>query len=219
MHNILQQIKTQGVLPLYFHPDPSVCEDVLTALYDAGIRVVEFTNRGAEALSNFSRLLALRDRSLPGLLLGIGTIKTGDQARAYIAAGADFLISPGVVPEVGDVALAAGKFWVPGCMTPTEIIVAEGLGATFVKLFPGNLLTHAFVSAVRDLFPEMAFMPTGGAEPERGNLEAWFKSGVIGVGMGSRLISPSLLAAKDYARLMEETRRVLALVREIRGGV
>lgn len=218
MHNILQQIKTQGVLPLYYHPDPVVCADVLVALYDAGIRVVEFTNRGPEALSNFSRLLALRDASLPGLLLGIGTIKTADQARAYIAAGADFLISPGVVPEVGAVAAAAGKFWVPGCMTPTEVIVAEGLGATFVKLFPGNLLTHAFVSAIRDLFPEMAFMPTGGAEPERGNLEAWFKAGVIGVGMGSKLISPSVLASKDYGKITEETRRVLALVREIRGG-
>src|ERR1700743_759299 len=99
MHSILQQIKTQGVLPLYFHADPLVCEAVLVALYDAGIRGVEFTNRGPRALENSPPPRRLRDASLSGLLRGIGTIKTGEQARQFIAAGADFLISPGVVPE------------------------------------------------------------------------------------------------------------------------
>lgn len=217
-HPILERIKTQGLLPLYYHADPGVCQSVMGALYEAGIRVVEFTNRGAQALENFAQLRRLRDREWKDLTLGIGTIKTGEQARHFIAEGADFLISPGVVPEVGAVAAQHNQFWVPGCMTPTEIITAENLGATFVKLFPGNLLGPAFVSSVRDLFPGIAFMPTGGAEPERANLEAWFKAGVVGVGMGSRLISPAVLKEKAYQKITEQTRATLEMIAEIRGG-
>jgi 2-dehydro-3-deoxyphosphogluconate aldolase/(4S)-4-hydroxy-2-oxoglutarate aldolase len=218
MHSILQKITTQGVLPLYFHPDPAVCAAVMGALYEAGIRVVEFTNRGEQALENFAQLRRLRDSDWKDLTLGIGTIKTGEQARHYIAEGADFLISPGVVPEVGAVAAQHNQFWVPGCMTPTEIITAENLGASFVKLFPGNMLGPAFVGAVKDLFPGLAFMPTGGAEPERANLEAWFKAGVAGVGMGSRLISPAVLQEKAYGKITEQTKMVLGLIAEIRAG-
>jgi 2-dehydro-3-deoxyphosphogluconate aldolase/(4S)-4-hydroxy-2-oxoglutarate aldolase len=101
-------------------------------------------------------------------------------------------------------------------MTPTEIISAEHLGARFVKLFPGQLLGPAFVSAVKELFPRVAFMPTGGAEPVKANLEGWFKSGVAGVGMGSKLITPAVLAAKNYEELTLHTRHVLELIREIR---
>ena len=215
-HPILQKIKAQGLLPLYFHRDPSVCEAVLGALYAGGIRVVEFTNRGEEAPKNFARLRRRRDREWKDLTLGIGTLKSGEQARHFISEGADFLISPGLVPEVAEVAARHSQFYVPGCMTPTEIIAADNLGATFVKLFPGNLLGPAFVHSVRDLFPRMAFMPTGGAEPERENLEAWFKAGVAGVGMGSRLISPAALEAGDYTRITELTAGVLAMIKEIR---
>jgi 2-dehydro-3-deoxyphosphogluconate aldolase / (4S)-4-hydroxy-2-oxoglutarate aldolase len=216
-HPILQKIRQQGLLPLYFHSDPAVCEAVLRALHEAGIRVIEFTNRGDAALKNFSHLRRLRDQAFPDLTLGIGTIKTAEHARQFMAEGADFLISPGVPPEVGAVVAQHNQFWVPGCMTPTEIIAAENMGATFVKLFPGNLLGPSYVSAIRDLFPGLAFMPTGGTEPERGNLEAWFKAGVAGVGMGSRLISPSVLEAKEYGKITGQTRQVLKMIGEIRG--
>jgi 2-dehydro-3-deoxyphosphogluconate aldolase/(4S)-4-hydroxy-2-oxoglutarate aldolase len=214
---ILHKIKEQGVLPLYFHPDPSVCLSVLEALYAAGIRVIEFTNRGEQALQNFVRLRQAKEQTMKDLVIGIGTIKTAEQARQFVAEGADFLISPGWVPEVAEVAVLHSQFYVPGCMTPTEIISAENHGATFIKLFPGHLLGPGFVSAITELFPRTAFMPTGGVEPERANLEAWFKSGVVGVGMGSKLISPAVLAAKDYGKITELTVKVLGLIKEIRG--
>jgi 2-dehydro-3-deoxyphosphogluconate aldolase/(4S)-4-hydroxy-2-oxoglutarate aldolase len=217
IHPILARIKSQGLLPLFFHANPDVCQSVVKALYAAGIRTIEFTNRGEQALQNFSNLVRLRDQEMKDLVLGIGTIKTAEQARQFMSEGADFLISPGMVPEVGKIAAQHDHFWVPGCMTPSEIIAAESLGCTFVKLFPGNLLGPAFVSSVRDLFPEMAFMPTGGAEPEKSNLDAWFKAGVIGVGMGSRLISPTVLKNGEYAKITDMTVKVLEMISEIRG--
>ncbi len=214
MEGTLGRIITQGVLPLYFHPDTEVSKGVLKALYQAGIRAVEYTNRGEAALKNFEALKELRDHELPELLLGIGTIKRKKEAKAFIKAGADYIISPGMIEEVAEVTQKEEMIWIPGCMTPTEIIKAEEAGAKLVKLFPGNLLGPGFVSAVRELFPELLFMPTGGVEVNKDNLSAWFKSGVVAVGMGSKLITKEILEKKDYETLTLKTREAIALVQE-----
>jgi 2-dehydro-3-deoxyphosphogluconate aldolase / (4S)-4-hydroxy-2-oxoglutarate aldolase len=214
MEGTLGRIITQGVLPLYFHPDTEVSKGVLKALYNAGIRAVEYTNRGEAALKNFEALKELRDNELPELLLGIGTIKRKKEAKAFIKAGADYIISPGMIEEVAEVTRKEEMVWIPGCMTPTEIIKAEEAGAKLVKLFPGNLLGPGFVSAVRELFPELLFMPTGGVEVNKDNLSAWFKSGVVAVGMGSKLITKEILEKKDYETLTQKTREAIVLVQE-----
>jgi 2-dehydro-3-deoxyphosphogluconate aldolase/(4S)-4-hydroxy-2-oxoglutarate aldolase len=216
MEGILNRIITQGVLPLYFHPDPEVSVGVLKALYAAGIRAVEYTNRGEAALANFEALKEVRDNELPELLLGIGTIKRKKEAKAFIKAGADYIISPGMIEEVAETANKEEILWIPGCMTPSEIIKAEEAGAKFVKLFPGSLLGPGFVSAVRELFPEVLFMPTGGVEVSKENLSAWFKSGVVAVGMGSKLITKEIMEHKDYALLTIKTQEALALVNKVR---
>jgi len=216
MEGILNRIITQGVLPLYFHPDPEVSVGVLKALYAAGIRAVEYTNRGEAALANFEALKEVRDNELPELLLGIGTIKRKKEAKAFIKAGADYIISPGMIEEVAETANKEEILWIPGCMTPSEIIKAEEAGAKFVKLFPGSLLGPGFVSAVRELFPEVLFMPTGGVEVSEENLSAWFKSGVVAVGMGSKLITKEIMEHKDYALLTVKTQEALALVNKVR---
>jgi 2-dehydro-3-deoxyphosphogluconate aldolase/(4S)-4-hydroxy-2-oxoglutarate aldolase len=107
---------------------------------------------------------------------------------------------------------------VPGCMTPSEIIRAEQLGAKLVKLFPGNILGPSFLSAIKELFPNLLFMPTGGVEAEKGNLSGWFKAGVCAVGMGSKLITKAALESRDYAGIEKLTVESLAMIREVRGS-
>src|SRR5205085_7132898 len=128
------------------------------------------------ALDNFYSLRKQADKKWPGLQLGIGTIKTKKQAKKFIEAGADFIICPTINEEVGEVVQDAKLLWIPGCMTATEIAVAESAGATLVKIFPGNILGPSYVSAIKDLFPDLLFMPTGGVEAEENNLKGWFKS-------------------------------------------
>ncbi len=197
--NSLQAVLSQRILPLYFEADTTVSVEVMKALYAANIRAIEYTNRGAAALENFKAMKQQRDAELPGLEIGIGTIKNAADARAFAEAGVDFLISPGFVPEVLAVANEFGLLYVPGCMTPTEIIQAENSGISFVKLFPGNILGAGFVEAIRSLFPNMYFMPTGGVELEEANLRSWFAAGVNAVGLGSKLINKKVLAQPDYA--------------------
>ena len=210
---LLKLIPEQGILPLYFTKDTEVSINVLKALYNAGIRTVEYTNRGEAALQNFKKMKEVCDSELKGMYLGVGTIKNDKDAQAFIDAGADYIISPGLVESVVEIADKNGMLWVPGCMTPTEIIRAETLGAKVVKLFPGNILGPGFLSAVKELFPNLLFMPTGGVDLDKENIGGWFKAGVCAVGMGSKLISKQLLEAKDYAKIEELTRQAMEIVK------
>ena len=97
-------------------------------------------------------------------------LKNGEDAQAFIDAGADYIISPGLVESVATIADKNDMLWVPGCMTPTEIIRAETLGAKVVKLFPGNILGPGFLSAMKELFPNLLFMPTGGVDLDKENI-------------------------------------------------
>ncbi len=214
---IVSGIKEQGVLPLFFNKDESLSLEVLKVLYAAGIRMVEYTNRGEAALSNFKAMRKLADAEMPGMYLGIGTIKTPEMANAFLDAGADYLISPVFDASVCDVAYLNKVLWVPGCMTPTEIHESEKAGCKLVKLFPGNVLGPGFVGAIKELFQGLEFMPTGGVELEEGNLRGWFKSGVVAVGMGSKLITKEILDNRDFTALKTNTQAALAMIAAIRG--
>lgn len=209
---LMKLIPEQGVLPLFFHKDPEVSVHVLKVLYEGGIRNIEYTNRGEAALENFKVLRKLCDQELKGMYLGAGTIKTKEAVEAFINAGADFIVSPGLVKDVAKVADEHQLLCIPGCMTPTEIIKAEGLGAKIIKLFPGDLLGPGFVSAIKPIFPDLLFMPTGGVDVDRENLRAWFKSGVCAVGMGSKLVSKTLLEKRAYSEIKEMTKRVFQTI-------
>jgi len=206
----------QGMLPLYFNADETVSIEVLRAVYKAGVKAIEYTNRGEAALKNFKKLVGVRDLEMPELLMGAGTIKNLQQAEDYIKAGADFLVSPGFVKEITDYAVSNDIFYAPGCMTPSEIISAENEGIKFIKLFPGNMLGPEFLSSIKEIFPKLLFMPTGGVDTTRENIESWFNAGVCAVGMGSKLISKKLMEAKDYATIEVETRKVLELIQSIK---
>jgi 2-dehydro-3-deoxyphosphogluconate aldolase/(4S)-4-hydroxy-2-oxoglutarate aldolase len=156
------------------------------------------------------------DSELEGMYLGIGTIKDGNMAQTFIDAGADYIICPGLVERVAEVADKHDLLWVPGCMTPTEIIKAETLGAKMVKLFPGNILGPSFMSAIKELFPNLLFMPTGGVELDKANIEGWFKSGVCAVGMGSKLVSKEVMENKKYAELIHSTKEALEIIKSLR---
>ena len=205
---------SQKLLPLYYHDSVEVSLGVLHALYNAGVRIVEYTSRGENALENFIELKNAC-KSLEGLQLGIGTIKNKSQAESFIEAGADFIVAPSINEEVGKAAEAAGLLWIPGCMTPTEIATAENAGATIIKIFPGNLLGPEYLKSIKDLFPGMKFMPTGGVEVDKKNLSEWFGAGVCAVGMGSKLISKTDLEKKDYEGIRLATAKALEMIREV----
>ena len=214
---IIDVIVAQGMLPLYFNADETVSIEILRTIYKAGVKAVEYTNRGEAAFKNFKALVALRNAEMPDLKLGIGTIKNLATAEAYVEAGADFMISPGFVKEVNEFCNTIGMLYAPGCMTPTEIITAENSGVTFIKLFPGNMLGPDFLSGIKDIFPSLYFMPTGGVDTTQESIASWYKAGVCAVGMGSKLISKKLMEQKDYAAIAKLTVETLAIIKTVKG--
>lgn len=211
MSKILELINTHPAIPVYYNDDKQTCIEVLKACYEGGIRVFEFVARGAKAAENFEALLAYKNEHFADMALGIGTIKTAAQAKEYVTLGAEFIVSPIVVPEIAHETLEKGIDWVPGCMTPTEIALAESLGAKLVKLFPGDTLGPKFLKAIKPLFPGMKFMPTGGVDVEKENLDTWFVAGVFSVGLGSKLFTAPA-DATDYQWLVDRVKLLMQLV-------
>lgn len=210
---VLNSIITQGMLPLFFYEDEQVSIEIMHTLYKAGIRVLEYTNRGKQAADNFKALKKVQKKEMPDLFLGIGTIKNVSEAEMFIEAGADFIVSPIINPEVAKVAHKHKLLWIPGCFTPTEIYVAQKHGAELIKIFPANILGPAFISSIVNLFPGQLFIPTGGVDLTAGNISGWFHAGVAAVGIGSKLISEDILNNRLYDQLCQDTLKVMELVK------
>jgi len=195
---VYSRIEETPIVPLFFNADLTVAQQVLKACYDGGIRVFEFTNRGAEAPAIFAKLIDYCEKECPDLVLGIGTIFDAKQATEFIEMGADFMLQPFTTPEVGEVCAKRDIPWMPGTMTLTEIRNAEILGAKYVKIFPGNVVGPGFVKAIKGPMPKTKIMVTGGVEPNKESLSSWFGAGAAAVGMGSQLFPADLIAKKDY---------------------
>jgi 2-dehydro-3-deoxyphosphogluconate aldolase/(4S)-4-hydroxy-2-oxoglutarate aldolase len=212
-------IATVGILPLYYCHSQTVSLDVARTLYRAGVRVVEYTNRGVAALENFTAMKKILGEELPLLQLGIGTVKSKEEAKAYVQAGADFIVAPIVNPEVAAVAKEAGIPWIPGCMTPTEIYQAQQLEASVIKLFPANILKPEFLRSVFTLFIGQKFIPTGGQDLDEKNFRDWFQSGVMAVGLGNKLVTNEILVEGTYDLLYEKTVQALETVRKVKKDI
>jgi 2-dehydro-3-deoxyphosphogluconate aldolase/(4S)-4-hydroxy-2-oxoglutarate aldolase len=213
---ILDSIIKQGMLPLFFYEDAEVSLQVIRTLYKAGVRVMEYTNRAKEAFENFLILKAAQETEMPDLYLGIGTVKTMEDAIKYVNDGADFIVAPTVNPDVAEVVNQHNGLWIPGCMTPTEIHLAQQHGALLIKIFPASVLGPAYITAVADVFRGQLFMPTGGVELNKDNISGWFKSGVCAVGMGSKLITKEILQNQLYDQLYNNTVNSLQLIQSAR---
>jgi 2-dehydro-3-deoxyphosphogluconate aldolase/(4S)-4-hydroxy-2-oxoglutarate aldolase len=212
MHTTLTLLQKQKVLPLFYHADAEVCKGVVEALYHGGIRLIEFTNRGSEALTRFTELSFLCKQSYPEMQLAVGTIASGKDAEDFIKAGADVLISPFWDDEVAVVAKNAGALWIPGCMTPTEIHHAIQEGIQLIKLFPGNVLGPGFIEAIRPLFPNVHFVVTGGVDATADSVKQWLNAGVVAAGLGSKLITGEVMQQKQYSVLQEKIASLLSVL-------
>ena len=215
---ILDLMEKTGLIPVFNHHDQETAVEVMINAYEAGIRVFEFTNRGSNSAEVFAHLVQVA-QGLEGLVLGIGTIWSAEDADHFLELGAQFIVSPGLIPEIGREMNERQVLWIPGCGTITEVASAIALGAEVVKIFPGNVLGADFVKAVKSVLPDVKIMPTGGVKPTAENLSKWFAAGVLCVGMGSQLFSKNLIASGNFSELQNEISDALSLVRSVRKNI
>ena len=213
---VAQAMKETGMIPLFFHSDIELSKNVLKACYDGGARLMEFTARGDFAHEVFGALTKYAIKELPGMIMGVGSVTDAAAASLYMALGANFVVTPVLREDIAIVCNRRKVLWSPGCGSVTEIAKAEELGCEIVKLFPGDLYGPNFVKGVKGPQPWTSIMPTGGVSPTEDNLKGWFDAGVTCVGMGSQLISKDIIANKDYAKLEQDVKNAMAIIKSIR---
>ena len=149
------------VIPVVVVHDRAEAEAQLSALLEGGLPVAEITFRTDYA----QEAICLAAKKYPDICVGAGTVINGEQAKCAIQAGAKFIVSPGLSEEVAMICRESGIEYLPGCVTPTEIIRAIGLGIHTVKFFPANVYGGlAAIKALSAPFPQVKFVPTGGVD-------------------------------------------------------
>lgn len=214
---ILDVMKKTGLVPLFTHDNPEEAVQVVKAAYEGGVRVFEFTNRKANSFEIFKHLVGQRQQ-FPDLMLGIGTVMDAATTEKFIDAGADFIISPVMKPEMAEVCHQHNKHWIPGCATLTEIVTARDHGAVIIKVFPGSVLGPSFVSSILPVVPDLNLMITGGVEPSEQNLTSWFKAGAMCVGMGSQLFTKEIIQQRNWTSLKQKIGDALSTITRIRNN-
>ena len=210
--SVMQEI---GLVPLFFHEDIALGKEVLKACYEGGARLLEFTSRGDFAFEIFGELNKYALATLPGMILGVGSVTDAAAASLYMQLGANFVVTPVLREDIAIVCNRRKVLWSAGCGTLTEIAKAEELGCEIVKLFPGGTYGPEFVKAIKGPQPWTSIMPTGGVSPTEENLKSWFDAGVTCVGMGSKLISKEILANHDFNTLKNKVKKALAIIQQL----
>ena len=213
----LTRIKTLGLVPIFNTHDVSTATSILEASYAGGATVIEFTNRGDRAIEVFGQLAAQRDSRWPELILGAGSVLDASTAAMYIAAGADFIVSPALVEEVALLCNGRKIPFMPGCGTVTEIHKAHTLGVELCKLFPGDCLGGpAFIKAVKGPMPWTEIIAMGGIAPTAESLGEWFAAGAACVGMSSKLFTKECLQAGDFEGITQNIKKTLQIIQDVR---
>lgn len=196
--NIVDQMRKTGLVPVVVLQHEKDAVPTAQALLSGGIDLMEITFR-TEAAENSIRAVA---QQVPGMTVGAGTVLTIAQAERAVAAGAEFIVSPGFDESVVAWCIEKNIPIIPGCVTPTEIMRALAMGLTTVKFFPANV--YGGLTAMKALaapFPGLTFVPTGGVDQE--NLEAYLSEPFVLAAGGSWVCTKNDIASGHYQKIAE----------------
>ena len=215
--DVLNEMIKVGVIPLFYHDDIEIAKKIITSCYEGGASVVEFTNRGDNAYRTFSDLVIYFKKTLPGLILGIGSVLDPGTASLYISSGANFVVGSVLNPEVAKICNRRKIAYIPGCATPSEISQAEELGVEIVKIYPADTIGGVkFVKAILAPTPWSRILPSGGVEPTPESLQAWFNAGVSVVGIGSNLVRKDWVQSGEFSKITDLTSQVIQWIKQAR---
>ena len=210
---IVSEVEKGGVVGIIRMQDPAALGQVVEALARGSLKALEVTMTVPRAIE----LIAQIAPSLPDdFLLGAGTVVDADTAHRAAEAGAQFLVSPVLRPEVIKAAHEDGIPVMPGCFTPTEILTAWDLGADVVKVFPATSVGPGYLKDIRGPLPHVKLMPTGGVSID--NVGEWLKAGAVAVGVGSALVDTKAIAAGQFHVLEANARRIIANIAAARSS-
>jgi len=216
-HEAQSLIYKTGLIPVFYHADPEISIEIISAVIKGGCPIIEYTNRGSFAVEVFAEISSYFAKKNPKLLLGAGSIVEPGTAAQYINLGAGFILSPNLNKKTAETCNRRKVSYTPGCATASEISEAESYGCDIVKVFPAAELGGPnFVKSVRAPMPWVSIVPTGGVEPTLKSLKSWFDAGVVAVGMGSKLLEKKSIEKKNWKALEEKVKKTMAIIKKVR---
>jgi 2-dehydro-3-deoxyphosphogluconate aldolase/(4S)-4-hydroxy-2-oxoglutarate aldolase len=207
-----ETIERVGLIPVLRARNAGQARAVVQAMISGGVTVVEVTMTVPGAIDV---LKELKQEYGSRLLLGSGTVTTASEAQATINAGAEFVVSPSLHPEVISATKTNGKLSIPGALTPTEVITAWRAGADYVKIFPCSAMGGAsYLKSVLAPFPFLKLIPTGGVTLE--TAASFIRAGARALGVGSDLVNLAAIDAGHPETITETARAYLKVLADLR---
>ena len=212
MNRILEKIQKIGIVPVVVLDDPKDAAPLAEALCKGGLPCAEVTFRTAAAEESI-RIMTER---FPDMLVGAGTVLTIEQADRARAAGARFIVSPGLNPAVVRHCMEIGIPVIPGTATPSDVEAAMGLGLDVVKFFPAEQAGGiAMIKAMSAPYTQMKFMPTGEINPK--NVRDYLAYDRILACGGSWMVKGDLVKAGEFDKIKDLVKEAVEIVKESRG--
>src|SRR5579884_2038204 len=209
---IKAEIERVGLVPVLRAKSAAEGHALVEAMLAGGVTVVEVTMTVPGAVE---LLRELKKTYASKLLLGSGTVTTAAQAAATIEAGAEFVVSPSLHPEVIAKTKELGKVSIPGALTPTEVITAWNAGADYVKIFPCSAMGGAsYLKALLAPFPELQLIPTGGVTLQ--TAADFLKAGARALGVGTDLVNAKAIAEGKPETVTQTARAYVEIVQKFR---
>ena len=203
---VLAALREGGIVPVIRADSADTALRIVDALVAGGIRTLEITMTVPDAIG---AIKAVADRFGSSVLLGAGTVTSRALAEGSLDAGAEFLVTPCVVPDVIAVAKERGVAVLPGAMTPTEVFTAWSSGGDIIKIFPAsNVGGASYLKALKGPFPQIPLCPTGGVNLQ--TIGEFVKAGASAVGVGGELVSKAAIDAGDYGKITELAKQYVA---------
>jgi len=207
-----ETLERVGLIPVLRAKSASQGLAVVEAMMAGGVTVVEVTMTVPGAVD---LLKELKKKYGSKLLLGAGTVTTSAQVEATIDAGAGFVVSPGLYPDVIATTRELGKVSIPGALTPTEVVTAWDAGADYVKIFPCSAVGGAsYLKALLAPFPHLKLIPTGGVTVQ--TAESFLKAGARALGIGSDLVNLAAVDAGHPETITESAKAYLKVFADFR---
>ena len=212
MNEVLEQFKKIGIIPVVVLDDAKDAKPLGQALMEGGLPCAEVTFR-TEAAEESIRILT---KEFPDMLVGAGTVLTTEQVDRAVAAGAKFIVSPGINPKVVEYCVKKNIPITPGTCNPSNVETALEFGLDVVKFFPAEPAGGLnYIKAIAAPYTGVSFMPTGGINSE--NVKEYLKYDRIIACGGSWMVKGDLIKSGNFEKIKELTAEAAAIVKEIRG--
>jgi len=210
--DVVRAIEASGVVAVIRLSEATELRAVADALGEGGVRAVEVTMTVPRAVELIEELSSV----LPAdFFVGAGTVLDPETARQVILAGARFVVSPVFRIPVMEMCHLYDVAVMPGCFSPTEILLAWETGADMVKVFPATALGPGFIRDIRGPLPQVRLMPTGGVTRE--NAGDWIRAGAAAIGVGTALVDRMAVEERRFRDIAARARHVIQAVQLARG--